>query len=182
MSYLVKSGLISRMDQYAAPLRKLSLLFFNFGSQSGGMSIRMQGVPKKEAGVAKSGEEVSLEWQVGVHEGDGPQVPSICAIVVAKKLAAYNASQIRKEEPLYEFGARPCIGFFTLDELKTEMKRLKAFFYVERMRGEEYLKKEFLYEKSVGDEYFAQLPHSLKKFHSAPEGGYGMRKYFYIYK
>lgn len=91
MSYLVKSGLIKRMDAYAGPLRKLSLLFFNFGSKSGGMSVRLRGIPKEEPGktpTTKSDDELSVEWQLGVHEGDGPQIPSICAIVLAKKLAA----------------------------------------------------------------------------------------------
>lgn len=66
------------------------------------------------------------------------------------------------------------MGFFTLAELQQEMGRLQAYFYVEMKRNGRYLKKENLYEKSIGDSYFSKLPESLKRFHSAPNGGRGM--------
>jgi hypothetical protein len=180
MSYLVKIGLISHMDKYSSPLLKASLLFFKFGSKSGGMSVLLRGTPKKEVsnqGVdTTKGKELSVEWQIGVHDGDGPQVPSISSIVMAKKLAAHAQTSQFGSEPLYPPGARPCLGFFTLDELKEEMKRLHAFFYVERRLGGDYLKKENLYEMAIGDSYFKKLLPSLQNFHSVPQGGKGKGK------
>ena len=177
MSYVVHAGLIKRMDRYAAFLRRVSLLFINFGTKSGGMSIRLRGTPKKESEEAKKegrNGDLSLEWQIGVHAGDGPQIPSIAAIVVARKLAAHATNHQIEKDPLYAPGARACMGFFTLDELKEEMKRLRAYFYVEKRTGGDLITKEYLYEKAIGDEYFKQLTPSLQKFHSAPFGGYGM--------
>jgi hypothetical protein len=178
MSHLVRLGLISRLDKHAAFLRKVSLLFFNFGTKSGGMSVRLRGVPKKGSEghqIGKSDDELSVEWQLGVHKGDGPQVPSIAAIVVARKLAAHATNSQIGKEPLYAPGARACMGFFTLDELKEEMQRLHAYFYLEKRIGTDFVAKENLYQKSIGDSYFSNLPPSLQKFHSTPSGGYGMK-------
>lgn len=39
------------------------------------MSVRLRGTPKQDSAEAKKGgKELSVEWQIGVHAGDGPQV------------------------------------------------------------------------------------------------------------
>jgi hypothetical protein len=177
MSYIVHAGLIPRVDKYAAFLRKVSLLFFNFGTKSGGMAVRLRGTPKKDSEEERNGkskDQLSIEWQIGVHAGDGPQIPTIAAIVIARKLAARSTHFQSGKEPLYAPGARACMGFFTLDELKAEMQRLRAYFYLEKRMGRDFVEKENLYQKSIGALYFADLPPSLQKFHSAPLGSYGM--------
>lgn len=54
-------------------------------------------------------------------EGDGPQIPCVPAIVLAKKLVA-NHCEIR--------GALPCVGLISLPEHIDELTDFKIAYYV----------------------------------------------------
>ena len=55
-----------------------------------------------------------VEWHLTAEAGDGPEVPCMAAILLARKLA-------RGE--LVQRGALPCIGLITLGEFESEFRR-----------------------------------------------------------
>jgi hypothetical protein len=59
------------------------------------------------SGRDKNGNARTRSWFIIVRDGHGPHIPTIPAIVLAKKL-------VRKEIELS--GAMPCVGLVSLDE------------------------------------------------------------------
>ena len=95
LSWLSRIGVVSNWARYAGWLKTMSDWFMPFGSDRGGMFMRM------------AGDSREVEWQLIAENGTGPNVPTIAAVVLIKKLAS--------GEPM-PTGAMPCIGLFTLDE------------------------------------------------------------------
>lgn len=58
-------------------------------------------------GVGVEGAPLRLRWTIVAREGDGPRIPATAAVVLVRKLAGGT---------LPGYGARPCLGVFTLDE------------------------------------------------------------------
>jgi len=106
MSWLVRLGLPLNLEKRSAFLLNLSNKFDIFGSPDGGMHIIMKGKDK-------NGKPKEIKWFIIAKEGDGPQIPTIPAIILAKKLAAGE---------IIEAGAKPCVGLVKLDEYLDELK------------------------------------------------------------
>ncbi len=100
LSGLIRLGAPIHLPAFAGFFLKTANLFNGFGSANGGMHMIIKGRDQ-------AGKPLTRKWFIVALDGDGPQIPTIPAIILAKKL-------LRKE---IEFiGAAPCIGFVALQE------------------------------------------------------------------
>lgn len=100
LSWLVRLGLIRRLERAAPPLLAASRLFDVFGSADSGFHMEMRGEDLE-------GRERRLVFELTARSGDGPYIPCIPAILLASRLARGEA---------VEPGARPCLGLIGLDD------------------------------------------------------------------
>ena len=105
MSWLVRVGLPLNLPRRSTLLLKMSNWFDVFGTPDGGMHMNIRGKDKQ-------GKPKQLQWFVIAKEGDGPQIPTIPAIILAKKLVV---------ETLTDTGAKPCVGLVLLDDYLKEL-------------------------------------------------------------
>ena len=105
---LVRIGLLPRLDRFAGQLASFSSLFNWMGNSESGFFLFVSGV---DAG----GKKVGKRHYIIARQGDGPIIPCIPAILVARKLAAGQ---------VIAPGARPCLDIVTLDEYRAEFAGL----------------------------------------------------------
>lgn len=105
LSWGVRLGMPIKLETLAPTLLKVSDLFNPFGSDAGGMHIDVRG---KDA----SGNSLRKTWHIVVRGGDGPFIPSIPAVVLAKKILSGDHVAA---------GARACVGIVSLAEYLDEM-------------------------------------------------------------
>ncbi|MCE3255754.1 MAG: hypothetical protein K0R25_1248 [Rickettsiaceae bacterium] len=109
-SWLVRIGLPINLPKHAEFLLKISHYFDYLGSANGGMHVIIKGQDKNQK--AKT-----VKWFIIAKNGDGPQIPTIPAIILAKKILS---NQIE------ERGAMPCLAMITLDEYMDELKEFEV--------------------------------------------------------
>lgn len=100
ISWLARIGLIRNLEKTAPSLLKISCLFDWLGSADSGFHMALSGTGKDGAGK-------TITFDLTARSGDGPYIPCMPAILMARKLASSEISEI---------GAQPCMGFITLDE------------------------------------------------------------------
>ncbi len=100
LSWLVRIRLLSSLQPLAKPLLKISFLFDPFGNDSSGFYMKL-------SGIGKDGQPNQVQFDLAACHSDGLYIPSMPAILMAKKFAN---NQIK------ETGAKPCLDFITLDE------------------------------------------------------------------
>jgi hypothetical protein len=110
MAVAARIGLVRVWSPYAGPLQRLAALFDRFGSDVGGMHVSLRG---------PSG---GVDCELTAMAGDGPEIPAIPAVILARKLAS-GRLDIR--------GATPCMGLFTLDEFREAVARLAIGWRIE---------------------------------------------------
>ena len=108
LSWLVRIGLIKSLKPTASILLKLSFLFDWLGSANSGFHMDL-------SGRSKSGEHQVIHFELIAREGDGPFIPCMPVILLAKRLANNQIS---------EKGAKPCIGLISKDEYLDALKEL----------------------------------------------------------
>ena len=109
MSWGVRLGLPVDLSRHAATLLAASNWFDFIGSADGGMHVILEGKDKSgRVGVTK--------WFIVALNGDGPYIPAVPAVVLAKRIIA-------AAKPIPS-GATPCVGLITLDEYLGELKNL----------------------------------------------------------
>lgn len=100
LSWLVRGGVPLNLPKLASPLLAMSNRLNGFGSANGGMHIILEG--KDQQGLP-----LTRRWFIIAKDGDGPYIPTVPAVVLARKLIN---GQLRK------FGAYPSVGMITLEE------------------------------------------------------------------
>lgn len=105
ISWLIRLGLPLNIAKHADILLRFSNVFDRFGTPHGGMHMLMKG--KDNEGKSKE-----IKWFIIAKNGDGPQIPCIPAIILAKKLIN---REIKKR------GAFPCMDMVTLEEYMCEL-------------------------------------------------------------
>jgi len=104
-SWLIRAGIPLPLERMAQPLLQMSNVFDAFGTADGGMFVKLSG-----KGV--DGLPHRREWYLEALDGDGPYIPSIPAIILAKKcLSGAGISS----------GAQACVGLVTLEEYLQEL-------------------------------------------------------------
>lgn len=76
-----------------------SRLLDRFGSRHGGMMVRV-------SGTRHDGRAGTATWQLSAPDGNGPEVPCMATLLLARKLS---------DGTLTSRGAMPCMGLFDLD-------------------------------------------------------------------
>jgi len=108
LSWLVRIGLIRTLEPVAPLLLRLSFLFDWLGSANSGFHMDL-------AGIGKNGNAKIISFELIARSGDGPYIPSMPAILMAKKLAAGEIDFA---------GAQACVGFISKQEYLDALESL----------------------------------------------------------
>lgn len=100
LSWLVRIGIVRSLEPSAPLLLKLSFLFDRLGSENSGFHMDL-------AGKTKNGKSKTIRFELTARSGDGPFIPCMPAILLAKKLA---------NNEIQGKGAIPCVGIITKKE------------------------------------------------------------------
>ncbi|MEZ5792750.1 MAG: SDR family NAD(P)-dependent oxidoreductase [Nitratireductor sp.] len=106
LSWLVRVGIPLPLARLAGPMLAISNWFDRFGSADGGMHVIVEG-------LGPDGEPIRKSWFIIAKDGDGPQIPTVPAIVLAARIA-------RGE--LLRAGAYPCVGLVSLEDYLAELE------------------------------------------------------------
>ncbi|OCQ20872.1 saccharopine dehydrogenase [Pseudoalteromonas luteoviolacea] len=96
MAMLAKRGWVKNWAPYAKLISSMSNVLLPFGSDIGAMEVRI-------SGAARAHKE--LIWRLYAPGGQGPYIPTLSAIIIAKKLLSGD---------IMKHGAMPCVGLFEL--------------------------------------------------------------------
>ena len=108
LSWLVRIGLIKNLQGAAPLLLRTSFLFDWLGSSNSGFHITMSGKDLLS-------QDKTVTFELAARSGDGPYIPCIPAILLAKKLANNKITKV---------GAYPCIGLINRNDYLNELKDL----------------------------------------------------------
>ena len=111
LSWLVRWGLALDLPRHAEALLTISNLFNGLGSADGGMHMIIRGKNHEGQGYER-------RWFIIARKGDGPHIPTIPAILLAKKLVW---------DQLNVTGAMPCVGLVSLEEYLGELRSFDIF-------------------------------------------------------
>ena len=100
MAFLAKMNIVKDWSPLTKLIVKASHLFMPLGSDNGAMQVKLEGADTK--GMSKS-----IQWTLYAPSGIGPYIPTLSAIIVARKLLSGEAMRL---------GAMPCVGLLTLDD------------------------------------------------------------------
>ncbi len=116
MAYLSKIGLVKNWAPLSKAIVGTSNVFLPFGSDKGAMEVLIKG--KSNDGKAKK-----VKWTLYAPKGNGPYIPTLSTIILARKLlnnGNHNSHQ--------EAGAMPCVGLYELNEFKNDFEALDIHF------------------------------------------------------
>ncbi|UTW56377.1 saccharopine dehydrogenase family protein [Kordiimonas sp. SCSIO 12610] len=116
MTWLRRIKLLPSLDKLAPYLLKLSRVFDIFGTDNSGFFITMKG--QDNDGLSKK-----ITFDLTAKSGDGPYIPCMPAIILARKLAAETVPQT---------GAMPCVGLLTLNEYLDALQPLDISWVVDQ--------------------------------------------------
>jgi saccharopine dehydrogenase-like NADP-dependent oxidoreductase len=105
---LVKIGLVRSMKPFVRPLNRASRLIEPLVSHRGGMFVSLRG-------ESREGGPLVVCWNLLAAQNQGPYIPCGAAIALAHQLA---------ENVRWPAGARPCMGFLTVDEYLEPLRTL----------------------------------------------------------
>jgi hypothetical protein len=100
MAVATRLRLVADWSRHARWIQRVATRFDRFGSDVGGMHVAL-------TARAPGARPRRVAWEMTAREGHGPEIPSIPAVILARKLAA-GAITAR--------GAMPCVGLFSLEE------------------------------------------------------------------
>lgn len=112
MAALAKRGFIKSWEPLAKSIVATSNLFLPFGTDEGAMEVLLKGFNQAD-------EQTTIKWTLYAPKGNGPYIPTLSTIILAKKLIA--------DSPL-EAGAKPCVGLFSLDDFAPYFEALDIHF------------------------------------------------------
>ncbi|MFL0797253.1 MAG: saccharopine dehydrogenase NADP-binding domain-containing protein [Cellvibrionaceae bacterium] len=99
LSFFSRFGIVKNWSRYSSVITRMSEWFVSLGTDSGGMFVNLKGLDN-------SGQEKNIYWQLVAENGEGPNVPTIPAELLIKRLSKGDVQS----------GAMPCMGLFTLGE------------------------------------------------------------------
>lgn len=100
LSWLVRVGLVRRLETHAETLLRLAFRFDRLGSSRSGMHMILEG-------TGPDGRPLERRFFLIARSGHGPYIPCMPAILIARRLAAGEAIAP---------GARPCLDLIDLDQ------------------------------------------------------------------
>jgi hypothetical protein len=118
LAALRRIGLPLPVQRVAVRLNRMAAYFDQWGGPWGGMRVSIEG--RGDDGVP-----VRRTWHLTTPAIDGPQIPCMAAILLARRIV---------RGALAQRGAHPCMGFLSLRDFEPEFARVKI-----RTRVEETL-------------------------------------------
>lgn len=106
MSWGIRMGLPVDLPRHASTLLAASHWFDFTGSADGAMHLILEGRDT-------AGRRTVAKWFIVAFDGDGPYIPAIPSVVLAKRMMAGKT---------FDAGAMPCVGMITLQEYLDELK------------------------------------------------------------
>lgn len=100
-------GLLKRPERLAGILDRISGVFDPLGTSLGGMVVRIDGLDH-------AGQPARRAWHIAADNDDGPEIPCMATILLARKLAAGDALAT---------GAFTAAGLLSLDAFEPEFAR-----------------------------------------------------------
>jgi hypothetical protein len=140
LSWPVRWGWLRSLAPFAGTMRWLADLLLRLGTDRGGMLIDV-------AGRDPAGRALTRRWRLLAEAGDGPWIPTLAAVALARKLAL---GQVAAR------GARPCAGLLTRKEILAEAGGLAIRDASDTMQP--------LYVRGLGPAYDA-LPTPIARLH-----------------
>lgn len=116
MAYLSKIGLVKNWAPLSKAIVGTSNVFLPFGSDKGAMEVLIKG--QDDDGYTKE-----VKWILYAPKGNGPYIPTLSTIILARKLLNDESDESRNNA-----GAIPCVGLFELSEFKTDFDALDIHF------------------------------------------------------
>jgi hypothetical protein len=107
LGWLVRLGMPLNLPAHAEFLLAMSHKFNRFGTDEGGMHVILRGKNPQGAPCER-------RWFIVAKNGDGPQIPCVPAIVLAKRI-------VQGAPP--PAGAYPCLGLVSLADYLAELSR-----------------------------------------------------------
>ena len=108
LAWSVRLGLPLNLKAWAEPMLAISNIFDPLGSNIGGMFVDL-------SGLDHDGRPKQVRWAVVAGSGDGPQIPCVPAILLARRL--------HEKDPGIAAGAGPCVGLIRLEDYLAELER-----------------------------------------------------------
>ncbi|MDD0843689.1 saccharopine dehydrogenase family protein [Pseudomonas sp. Gutcm_11s] len=108
LSWLVRAGLLRSAVPLTDFLHRRAVSVEPFGDGRSGMFVRLDG-------LGNDAQPLSLYWELLAENNDGPNIPCMAAVALARKLAAGT---------LTTRGAMPCLGLLTREEYLAELEGL----------------------------------------------------------
>ena len=115
-SWPARAGIVRSLAPLAAPMLAMKRRLSAFGSDTGGMFVRVVG--RERGGTLRT-----RTWHLVARSGDGPYVPAMASVILAKHIVAGSGPPP---------GAMPCFGLFTLGEFAAEIGDLDITCWLER--------------------------------------------------
>jgi saccharopine dehydrogenase-like NADP-dependent oxidoreductase len=119
MGILTRLHLINRWDKHSHSMYLIGQKLKTLGSDVGGMCIKL-------TGNNKSGNRRTLIWKLIAPNGVGPHIPTLSAIILARKILNKELSR-----PM----AAPCLGMYSLIEFTRMAGRLGIYQELEKTDG-----------------------------------------------
>jgi saccharopine dehydrogenase-like NADP-dependent oxidoreductase len=113
MAYLSKIGFIKNWAPLSKVIVSTSNVFLPFGSDKGAMEALIKG-------KGSDGKVKEVKWTLYAPKGNGPYIPTLSTIILARKLLSNDSKS--------ETGAKPCIGLFELSDFSAYFEALDIHF------------------------------------------------------
>ncbi len=107
VAWMTRRGLMRKPERLAGLMSRNAHWFDPFGSALGGMVVRVAGTDGHGRGRQRA-------WHIAADNDHGPEIPSMAAILLARRLARGQAPAA---------GAHACVGLLALDEFAPEFAR-----------------------------------------------------------
>ncbi|WKL56440.1 saccharopine dehydrogenase NADP-binding domain-containing protein [Asticcacaulis sp. ZE23SCel15] len=111
LSWLVRIGVPLKLERHAALMLRMSDLFNGLGTADGGMHVILRGTDA-------AGQMREVRWFIIARNGDGPQIPCVPAIILARGLAQNDRTVAD-----IGAGAKACVGLVNIDDYLAELQR-----------------------------------------------------------
>jgi saccharopine dehydrogenase-like NADP-dependent oxidoreductase len=115
MGWMTRLRIVQNWDRFVPTFQWASERLIRFGSDRGGMQMRLSGVATDQS--AKT-----VIWNLTARQNHGPEIPCTPALILARKLVTGDVT---------ERGAMPCLGMISLADFDAEVRDLDIEWTVE---------------------------------------------------
>ncbi|QDO99935.1 saccharopine dehydrogenase family protein [Thalassotalea sp. PS06] len=116
MAYLCKIGLVKNWQPLAKPIVAASNYFGSFGTDKGAMRVKI-------AGIDLQGQDQEISWTLYAPDGNGPYIPTLSTIILARKLLCDEA------KTSLPTGAKPCVNLLELEDFNPYFDTYKIHYH-----------------------------------------------------